>query len=708
MKKFFFLGVFLLFITNTFAVINITINTSWLTNQTLNDNVEIKLGAVLTISAGVTVTFTGNYYLKVKNGTIIANGTSNSNIIFTTSSTKWAGIIYDSPNGGGQSQFTYCIFEYAKKATKTTCSYTSSDCGGALFINNWGDIDVKHCTFRYNESTRGGAVYIGSSNSNITTDPNFEYDTFQYNYADEGGAVACNGYTNTSVCIPSFHENYFEENLAYWSGGAFFIERSAEPIIHLNDIAGNTCDCSYNLTTYSGGGAIGITLASNPNIYDNQILTNHSICEGGGISIWDVSEPLISDNLFYDNTAEYDGGGIYVNHSLPTIEDNTMYGNITFENGGGINFSNYSDATCSGNTINTGTAYNDGGGIYCNTSVPHIFNNIINTNTSRNNGGGICCVDNTYLADHFIELNNLFGNSAYEDGGGIYYNAVDIDAYIINNLITNSISTNGGGIFFGDNQTNAIVNSNTIADNHANDLGGGINSANSIGSYTNNIIWGNTDINGSSSANSVLSVSNSFPLFTYCDIEDYSGNIYMSPNFIIADDPSFSDPGNNDYRVHETTSFPSWVISPCLNIGDNGATRTTYDLTGTYLRVIDGIIDMGAYENSSSNPNPLIFIPDNLSTIKQKENKTYDFNVQLLPNPAVSEVYIHFNLAETSNIKIDFFDIYGKIIASIADQSFSAGKQQVNWKIGNTTKGMYFCKLYINNSLSSLNKFIIE
>ena len=707
MKKFFFLGVFLLFITNTFAVINITLNTSWLTNQTLNDNVEIKLGAVLTISAGVTVTFTGNYYLKVKNGTIIANGTSNSNIIFTTSSTKWAGIIYDSPNGGGQSQFTYCIFEYAKKATKTTCSYTSSDCGGALFINNWGDIDVKHCTFRYNESTRGGAVYIGSSNSNITTDPNFEYNTFQDNHADEGGAVACNGYTNTSVCIPSFHDNYMEGNLAYWSGGAFFIEKSAEPIIYTNDIAGNTCDCSYNLTTYSGGGAIGITLASNPKIYDNQILGNHSICEGGGISIWDVSEPLISDNLFDGNIAEGDGGAIFVNASEPTIEYNTMSTNITFENGGGINFSNGSDGTCNDNTINTGTAYNDGGGIYCNASVPHIFNNSIITNISRNNGGGICCVDNNNLADHYIELNKLFSNSAYEDGGGIYYDA-NLDVYILNNLITYNISTNGGGIFFGDNQTNAIVNSNTIADNQVNDYGGGINSVNSIGSYTNNIIWGNTDYYGSSSTNSVLSVSNSFPLFAYCDIEDYTGYIYVSPNFIITDNPSFSDPGNNDYRVHETTNLPFWVISPCLNIGNNSAKQTFYDLTGTYLRVIDGIIDMGAYENSSSNPNPLIFIPGNLSTIKQKENITYDFNMQLFPNPAVSEIYINFNLTEKSNIKIEIFDIYGKIITSVADQSFSPGTQQVYWKIGNTPQGMYLCMIYSNNNLTALNKFVIE
>jgi hypothetical protein len=103
------------------------------------------------------------------------------------------------------------------------------------------------------------------------------------------------------------------------------------------------------------------------------------------------------------------------------------------------------------------------------------------------------------------------------------------------------------------------------------------------GIISNTIIWsnGNSELNGS-------------PDVTYCNIKGSwpgEGNTDA--------DPCFVDPDANDYHLLET--------SPCINTGDPNyiAEPNESDLDGN-PRIINGIIDMGAFEFQPLTPVELL------------------------------------------------------------------------------------------------------
>jgi hypothetical protein len=65
---------------------DITVNTTWSTDQTVTGDVTVKPGITLTIDPGITVEFDSGMDLYVE-GTLNAIGTAASKIIFTSSNT---------------------------------------------------------------------------------------------------------------------------------------------------------------------------------------------------------------------------------------------------------------------------------------------------------------------------------------------------------------------------------------------------------------------------------------------------------------------------------------------------------------------------------------------------------------------------------------------------------------------------------------------
>jgi hypothetical protein len=233
-------------------------------------------------------------------------------------------------------------------------------------------------------------------------------------------------------------------------------------------------------------------------------------------------------------------------HSSPTIEYNVIVGNVAgWESDHGA-----------------------GGGIYgCNGLIQ---NNLIAGNTavaSGSVGGGLAECDG-------IIQNNFIINNFGTFGGGMSW----CDGIVQNNLIAeNSCEPHGhgGGLY----RCNGTVRNNTIAMNVAN-WGGGLDF--SEGTILNCIIWGNT-----ASLGPQLNRS-STP--TYSCIQNWTeggqGNI--------SDDPLFVGPARGDYHLA--------AGSPCINQGWNEAWMwDAVDLDGK-PRILDGQVDMGAYEQGHSGP----------------------------------------------------------------------------------------------------------
>src|ERR1035437_5359904 len=101
-------------------------NTTWtLVNSpyVVTDTVVVFPGVTLSIQPGVTVKFTDNKRIEIRQAKLIANGTSVDSITFTSNSPSPTSGIYSGIyfNGGTMtSKFNYCNFRYATVGINAT------------------------------------------------------------------------------------------------------------------------------------------------------------------------------------------------------------------------------------------------------------------------------------------------------------------------------------------------------------------------------------------------------------------------------------------------------------------------------------------------------------------------------------------------------------------------------------------------------------
>lgn len=212
-----------------------------------------------------------------------------------------------------------------------------------------------------------------------------------------------------------------------------------------------------------------------------------------------------------------------------------------------------------------------GGGIYCSSGV--VVNCLVASNRSQINGGGIGI--NYGLIDRCRVVDNVATSADWGAGGGVHL----LSGTLANSLVArNRAADHGGGVYaarYGD--VAALIRNCTIVDNFASNSGGIYLDKSSISNcivYFNSASTASNNIGGysSSGASSCTTPTN-----------------YMPPGGPwITDDPSFVAAASGDYRLATN--------SPCVDAGTNETGMTTeLDLDG-HPRIINGTVDMGAYE----------------------------------------------------------------------------------------------------------------
>ncbi len=233
-------------------------------------------------------------------------------------------------------------------------------------------------------------------------------------------------------------------------------------------------------------------------------------------------------------------------------------------------------------TIYDNTAYSYGGGLYneglMTVSHCHFYNN---KNLLSNAKGGAICIFSSQAS--YILYSVFNNNDGYYMGGAI---AMNSNSHIINCLIYNNKATNGGGVFsFSGNNT---IRNSTIVNNSGKDVYVFYNTSTLI---QNSIIWGGGGILNSGTP----LISNSCIQGGFAGTNNTAENPYFRfPNAVVGLDYSGFIP--------DWTLFP---CSPCVNTGDSTLllSNLTVDLAGN-TRVMDGALDMGAYETDLSNAEP--------------------------------------------------------------------------------------------------------
>lgn len=195
----------------------------------VKENVNVPDSAVLVIEPGVSLFFEEGTHLNV-NGVLLALGSDQKQITFTSFLSSWSGISILNVND--TSKLNYCVIQQVYQKSDDQFVY------GAVEVSN-SKIIIENCIFRINSSLYGGGLSLFNS-------------------------------------FASIKNNIFRDNDADYYGGAILSQESHTEIVN-NTIYRNGC--------YNYGGGIVLWQPQETDIQNNIFYKNFSFTGNPGISI---------------------------------------------------------------------------------------------------------------------------------------------------------------------------------------------------------------------------------------------------------------------------------------------------------------------------------------------------------------------------------------------------------------------------------------
>ena len=420
--------------------------------------------------------------------------------------------------------------------------------GGLLGIE--ANLVVADCVFKNNWALCG-AVCVTRGGTTELTDCRFTG-----NGGTDGAALASDCHITVTRCE-------FVGNVAFGQGGA--IDSDATDL--------NLIDCSFVANkafgTYAAGGAVYLSCdnTEQDSSITNCIFRENRVEYGGGAIFLEFSSPLITDCTFTDNSSEHQGGALNCwDSSYPAVVGCTFTSNTAQQYGGAI-YGGPGISQCSfvANSAERGGAVY--GGSYPLTIANCIFvrnraeyagaiesegdltltDSLLAENTAAVWGGAIANMENTS-----ISINCTFTGNRAKYGGAIFSN-IECDTRVINSILWDNSAERGRQIY-----TSGSHGGSTLTVDHC-DITGGRDGIHVPDGCT--LLW-------------------------------QEGNINAEPFFVAA--------AEGDFHLRP--------ISPCINAGDNSVVDPdSGDLDGN-PRIMNEIVDMGAYEQAVSSR--IIYVDD--------------------------------------------------------------------------------------------------
>ena len=81
---------------------------------------------------------------------------------------------------------------------------------------------------------------------------------------------------------------------------------------------------------------------------------------------------------------------------------------------------------------------------------------------------------------------------------------------------------------------------------------------------------------------------------------------------------------------------------------------------------------------------------------------TDGLKAKVFPNPAQSEAYVQYDLPQSSDVKIDLFNVNGQFIRTLDNAQHEAGSYQTRFNTEGVAKGAYFIRIVSNGATKSL------
>ena len=477
-------------------------------------------------------------------------------------------------------------------------------------------------------------------------------------------------------------ENFIIEHGSSNNGGGIYSSGSTVEI--------DSVDFSYNSSS-TNGAAIN-SIESTVKVQNSTFSHNESNDLGGSIYV----DPLTTCEIYnssFDNNEALWGGAIA-----------TVGGGKLLVEGCNISFN-----TASGNNPNPNESYptfGGGGGIYQEWSDSlEIYDSEITNNTAATGAGGGIAVylSNDVTIDNIVLSDNSSSGPNYPSGGGgaAFYRADNV--LFENSIIANNVSNHnsGGGIFLGSESGQASIvvyatfNRLTLVNNSALS-GGAIFCWSAILNLYNSTLAqneaSNSEWSGGGLASHYVSRPNIISSLFYNNIPNSIHNGYPQTPVLVAYslvqeqwagwgnlidiDPLFCDPDSGDYSLAEN--------SPCVGTGEDGA-------------------NMGAFG---------VGCEEILSTDKDVIPLQYIVH-QNYPNPFNPVTTLRYDLPENGLVNITIYDMLGRQVKTLLNQTQDAGYRSVIWDATNdygkpVSAGIYLYQIQVGEYISTKKMVLLK
>lgn len=185
-------------------------------------------------------------------------------------------------------------------------------------------------------------------------------------------------------------------------------------------------------------------------------------------------------------------------------------------------------------------------------------------------------------------------------------------------------------------------------------------------------------------------------------VEAYSGNEnYIAVGLDVWD--------GNESSVQTFRNSTGLTIPLCLMAS---SVASSYGTSYDKLFVIDPegkIAFKGANTAGPEIGNAMSVIDEQLSGIVTgiSNHNDQQFNVNIYPNPAISDINVSFTLTESTNVGIDLLSVDGKKVLSVRGELYQQGKNIVNLQTNNLPEGIYFVAITMDR-IRTLYKLILR
>jgi hypothetical protein len=158
------------------------------------------------------------------------------------------------------------------------------------------------------------------------------------------------------------------------------------------------------------------------------------------------------------------------------------------------------------------------------------------------------------------------------------------------------------------------------------------------------------------------------------------------------------------FYIFRSTSDSYWATRGDCELEFTGSVVYTAPTTGWYGLVV-------VNENGGQGTFPISITPQNVAAGGDPAARTTGIR-SLAPNPTTGGVNIHFDVRTPGVFGFEFFDVAGRLVATIPSTNWATGTWTARWN-GLTSRGqrvaagVYFVKMYDEGHVLALKKFIV-